>query len=406
MRAILKQTSWLVGAQFLGRIIGLFYTIFLARNLGVSDFGLYSVALAYYSLALSVADFGFNRYLIREVVSDHKNIPQLLLNTAFLRILITSVLFAVFSCVLYIFDADKLRVSLTLLAVLAVLPQSFSITIDAIFVSLQKLQFSALGMISLNLSTAFLGVFLVNTGLGPTGAVAAFALGQLVYLFILGILAKRQEIRIVSEINLATFKKIAIGSLPYGILAVLGLLYFRIDILFLTYIRGNFEAGLYAAAYKFLEAIVFVPSALATALFPTLARLHNTNSKQIAPLYFKSIKLMGFLGLVICVLYLTLLPQIVKTILPNYTASINAIKILSLSIPFIFIHIPGAQVLLSTDKYLKPVLILSIFTLSFNVILNLLFIPQFGLTAAAWVTVASEALSFIVFFKLLRARVL
>lgn len=390
----------------LGKVIGLFYTIFLARSLGVADFGLYSVALAYYSIALSIADFGFNRFLIREVASNRESMEKFLLNTCFLRVLITSVLFAVFAGGLYLMDPDKLRVSLTLLAVLAVVPQSLSLTIDAIFVSMQKLQFSAIAMLFLNLSTALLGVFLVRGGLGPTGAVAAFATGQLFYLLMLLFLGTMKKIPFIAEIKISVFKEIAKGSLPYGILAVLGLLYFRIDILFLTYIKGNFAAGIYGAAYKFLEAVVFIPSALGTALFPVVARLHEVNAKDIRSLYFKSIAIMLVLGVVLLSLYLTVLPPIIRVILPNYIASISAIKILAFAIPFIFIHVPGAQILLATDKYLKPILWLSVITLSFNIVLNLIFIPSFGIYAASWVTVASEALSFLVFFKLLKAKVL
>lgn len=406
MIPIFKQTSWLLGAQLLGRIIGLFYTIFLARNLGVTDFGLYSVALAYYSIVLSIADFGFNRFLIREVATDHKNMHKFLLNTCFLRVLITSVLFAIFAASLYIMDPDKLRVSLTLLAVLVAVPQSLSLTIDAIFISLQKLEFSALAMLFLNISTALWGVFLVSRGLGPTGAVAAFASGQILYLFLLLFLGAVEKIPLISEINISVFKEIAKGSLPYGILAVLGLLYFRIDLLFLTYIKGNYDGGIYAAAYKFLEAIIFIPSALGTALFPVVARLHNVNSEDIKDLYFKSISVMFGAGIILLGFYLTVLPEIIRLILPNYIASISAIKILAFAIPFIFIHVPGAQILLATDKYLKPIIFLSVFTLSFNVVLNLAFIPSFGIFAASWVTVASEALSFLVFFKLLQAKVL
>lgn len=406
MKSILRQASWLLGAQLLGRVVGLFYTIFLARNLGVTDFGLYSVALAYYSIALSVADFGFNRFLIREVAADHKNMAKFLLNTCFLRVLMTSVLFAIFSISLYIMDPDKLRVSLTLLAVLAVVPQSLSLTIDAIFISLQKLEFSAIAMLFLNLSTALVGVFLVSGGLGPTGAVVAFASGQLFYLFLLLLLGTMKKIPLISEVNLSVFKEITKGSLPYGILAVLGLLYFRIDLLFLTYIKGNYDGGLYGAAYKFLEAVIFIPSALGTALFPVVARLHNVNSRDIKGLYFKSISVMFLVGIILLVFYLTILPVIIRLILPSYIASIPAIKILAFAIPFIFIHVPGAQILLATDKYLKPILWLSVLTLSFNVVSNLIFIPSFGILAASWVTVASEALSFLVFFKLLKAKVL
>lgn len=402
MRQILKQTSWLILAQVLTKVIGFFYTIFLAKSLGVSDFGLFTVALAYFSILSSIADFGFNRFLVRELAKDRLKTSELMCNVVMLRLTLTSLLFAVFAIFLYIFDADKMRLSLILLAVLAILPQSIALTFDSIFVATGKLQFSAAALLVSSLLTAVAGLFLVSVGFGAYGAVNASIFGQLVYVLVIVVLLYKISGLHLSNIKLSIIKEAIRESLPYGLLGVLGLLYFRIDVVLLSYIRGNYETGLYSAAYRFLEAIIFIPSAFAIALFPALSKLHDVAPFKLKSLYFKSIKLMLVPAVLIVLGYTTLLPQVIKVFLPNYLSSINAIKILSLAIPFIFIHIPGAQFLLSTDKYLKQVLLLSIFTLSFNVILNLIFIPQYGLLAASWVTVCSEILSFVVFFLLIQ----
>lgn len=405
MKSILKQTSWLFLAQAIGRVIGFFYTIFLARNLGVSEFGLFSVALAYFSLISAIADFGFNRFLIREVSCDHLKVPELLFNIIMMRLTLTSILFALFAVIFYLFDSDKMRISVSLLGMMAVLPQAVAITFDGIFVALQKLQYSSVALLISSLSTAFLGWILVMVGFGTLGAINALIFGQVIFALVLFILLRKTHILHLYPVKFSILKKISLGSLPYGLLGILGLLYFRIDILLLAYIRGSFEAGLYGAAYKFLESIVFVPSALATALFPVLARLHDVGTSKIRPLYFTSIKLMAVMGLIIALGYIVILPIIIRLFLPNYLPSIEAIKILAFSIPFMFVHVPGAQVLISTDKYLKAIILFSLITLSFNIITNLIFIPKFGLMAASWVTVLSEALSFIIFFQFLRMRV-
>ncbi len=401
MRSILKQTTWLILAQVLTKIIGFFYTIFLAKSLGVEDFGLLIVALAYFSIISSIADFGFNRFLIREVTRDKGQTNVLLWNTVMLRLTLTSILFAVFAVFIYFFDADKIRVNLILLATLAILPQTVGMTFDGIFIALKKLQFSSLALFLSTLATALVGLFLVSRGFGPTGAVNALIYGQLTYVIILFSILTLNHGLHFPKIEVYVIKKAIKGSLPYGILGILGLLYFRIDAIILSYIRGSFEAGIYGAAYKFLEAIIFVPSSFAAALFPALAKLHN-NKIEMKQLYFKSIKLMLSLGLFFLLGYIFVLPQIIKIFLPNYLPAIEAIKILSLSIPFIFIATPGVQVLLSTDKYLKSVVFFSIFTLVFNITLNFLFIPKFGFIAASWVTVFSDILSFVIFFLLIK----
>mgnify|MGYP001589180310 FL=1 len=406
MSKILRQSLWLFLAQGISRAIGFFYTIFLARSLGVENFGLYSVALAYFSLVSIISEFGFNRFLIRELSLGRLKLPQLIFNIATLRLLIAALLFVIFGFGLYILDPDKLRVNLALLMILAVFPNSLAQTFDSIFVAFQKLQFSAFAIILSNIFIVFLGVILVVAKFGPTGAAIALILGQFVYVALLFLLLKSNNLELSLKASINTLREIVLGSLPYGILGVLGLLYFKIDTLMLSYLKGNFDTGIYSAAYKFLEALVFVPSSVASALFPVLARLHESRTSEIRPIYIKSTLSLGVLGIIIAVLYIFVLPIIIRQFLPAYLSSIQVIQILAVAIPFMFLHVPGAQVLLSTNRFLKQIIILSIFTLSFNVILNLIFIPKYGYLGASWVTVASEVVSMVAFFGLLQIKVL
>lgn len=406
MRNILKQTSVLFLAQAFVRIIGFFYTIFLARNLGVSDFGLYSLSLAYFSIVSSFSDFGFNRFLVREIARDSGKSWEIIWNVLMLRLTIVSVFFAFFAVGIYLLDPDKIRVSIILLASLAVLPQAIALTFDGIFIALQKLQFSAISAVALSFSTVIFGLFFINHGLGVMGAVNALILGQVIYAATLGFILYKHQGFNLSSVTVILLKKAFLGSLPYGLLGILGLLYFRIDTILLSYIKGSFETGIYGAAYKFLEAVTFIPSAFSMALFPVMARVHTSSPKDIRKLYFKSFQLMLVLGFIVFLGYFLILPEIIKIVLPNYLSSIAAIKILSLSIPFMFIHTPAVVVLLSTDQYLKTVLKLSILTLIFNIGMNLIFVPRFGFIAASWVTVVSEVLSFAIFFYVIKNKIL
>ncbi len=404
-RKIYKNSLYLLCAQTVVKLISFGYTVFLARSLGVENYGLYIAALTYFSLVSSIGDFGINRYLIREVARERSNLQKVLSNVVFLRLTVLSVLYAIFSLVLYNFDPDKMRVALSLLAVMAVLPQSIALTLDAIFVGMENLLFSSIGLLSLSVINTAMGVVLVRGGDGAMGAVTALIFSQIGYVLALLLLLFAKKTDLSGRVNGAVLKEVLAGSLPYGVLGMLGLLYFRIDTLLLSYLKGNFDTGIYGAAYKFLEAIVFVPSALSTALFPVLARLHETDIPKVKKLYFKSLKVLGGLSLLVLAGFILVLPGIIKIFLPNYIQSVGALYILSFTIPFMFLHIPAAVVLLSTDRYLKPVIKLSFLTLSFNVVLNLLLIPGMGYIGASLVTVASELFTFVVFFALLQVKV-
>ncbi len=403
--SILKNSAYLWGGQVFIKLVAFFYNIYLANSLGVSDFGLYSVALSYFSLISPICDFGILRYLVREVAKDRKELTSIMSNVFIIRALFMVVVFIFFSALVYIFDPDKLRASLEILAIFAVVPQALSLTLDGIFIAIQKVSLSAIGSVILNLATTITGFLLISSGLGSHGAVYALIIGQIIYALFLFVLYIKEGFKFRLNFKYENVKPIILGSLPYGILGVLGLIYFKIDTLLLSYMKGSYDTGLYSAAYKFLEALVFIPSSVATASFPVLARLHEEDREQIKQYYFKSLKLLGVISLIIVVLYILFLPTVIKLFLPQFEASIGAILILAWTIPFMFIHIPGTIVLLSTDKYLKPVIYLSIFTVSFNVIANLIFIPEFGFIASSWITVLSEVLSFLVFFVLLQKKV-
>lgn len=403
---IFKQASFLFFSQALTRVIGFFYTIFLANSLGVLDFGLYSVALAYFSIISAVCDFGFNRFLVREIAKEGNRSWEVIWNVLMLRLTIVAVLFALFSAVLYSLDMDKIRVSVVLLASLSVLPQAIALTFDGIFIGLQKLQFSAIASFVLSIVTVFFGVFLMKVGFGVYGPVNALLLGQIIYAVVLGYFIYKHQGFKLSSVTTYIIKKALWGSLPYGILAIMGLMYFKIDTVLLSYIRGNFETGIYSAGYKFLEALVFIPNALTFALFPAFAKLHEENSVKIKPLFLKSTAVMFLVGCLITVLYFLTLPLVIGIFLPKFRSSIDVIKILSLSIPFMFIHIPASAVLTSSDKYLKQVILLSLIPLVFNILLNLIFIPQHGFLAASWITVASDVLSALVILICIKKLVL
>lgn len=380
--------------------------------LGVESFGLYTVALSYYSLVSTLAEFGINRYLIREIAINQQKTPLLLTSVTMLRLTLATLAFSVFAIITAYLDPDNIRKAVTILAVSTILPQSIAFTLDSVFIGLQKFLWSAFGFVVLNIATTILGLFFIYNGTHVLGAVSALVLGQVVYVVFLALLPLRHGINFLKSseqqekaMSLKLIKEITKDSLPYGLLGILGLIYFKIDSLLLSYLKPAFEVGIYGAAYRFLEAIVVVPSVVATAMFPVLAKLHTENIHEIKKLYLKSLVTLFITSSVALVLYVSVLPILITNLLPQYQPAVKALSILSLAIPFMFIHVPGAIVLLSTNKYLKDVIMISLFTVSFNIVANLLLIPKYGYMGASVVTVLSEILTFIIFFTFLQLRV-
>lgn len=398
MKNILKSSSYLIFAQGLTKVVSFFYTIFLAGSLGVENFGLYVVAMSYFSLVASLTDFGMSQYFIRETSVDASLTDKLLSHIIMLRSSSVSIIFLLFALFFSAIDSNASRVSLVLVAILAALPQAIALSLDSVFVARQKLSFSSLGLLCLSAATTISGLILVGNSFGPLAAVVAVLLGEIIYMTVNLSLVKKLSVRFVWQLSLPEIKKILLGALPYGFLGILGLLYFKVDTLILNYMRGAYDTGIYGAAYKFLEAIVFVPSAISAALFPILSNLSKNSPEQIFKLYTKATFTLLGMSLLVMAAYLIVLPVVINFFLPQYKASIQVIKILSITIPFLFMISPQALVFLSNKRFLGHLIVISVFNLALNIFLNVMLIPQYSYFGSAVVTVISDIVSFLIFF--------
>ena len=260
LKAVLRNSSYLLLAQVFTKILSFFYAFYLAKQLGVVEFGNYSVALSYFSVLSSVVDLGISRFMIREVSKDHSRFIALFINSLVIRIVFAIGLVFAFGLILFITDPDKTRTYLSLIAAFTVIPQVVGLTLDAALIVKNRFKYSAGGILILNLSTILLGIWLVNKGVGAVGALIAIVTGHV--LFMLGnlfflLLSTKDLHDLFSHIRRDTLKVILKGSLLYGVMSMLGLIYFKVDTLLLSYLKGNYDAGVYSAAYRFLEGIYF-----------------------------------------------------------------------------------------------------------------------------------------------------
>jgi O-antigen/teichoic acid export membrane protein len=404
LKVILKNSSYLLLAQILTKFLSFFYTFFLARQLGVIEFGNYSVALSYFSVLSAVVDLGVSRFMIREVSKDSTKFLSLFINSLVIRLVFSVGLVFIFGLVLFWTDPNQGRMVLSLIAAFTIIPQSIGLTFDAALIVKNKFKFSAFGILILNLSTILLGIWLTLKGVGALGALIAVVGGHVLYMIglIFFLLISTNDLKnLFGHVQKSTMKNIVKGSLLYGVMSMLGLIYFKVDTLLLAYLKGSYDAGVYSAAYRFLEGIIFIPAAFETSFFPVMSRM-NSNRSFNFKLYLQSIGLLTLLSIPFVWSFWYLVPWLITHYLQSdYGGSISVVSILALAVPFIFILAAQGAVLLSSEKYLRVLLAVSLFNLLGNVIGNLIFIPTYGVYAAAWMTVFSQFLAFVIYFSII-----
>lgn len=403
---IFKNSSYLLLSQFLVKIFAFGYAIFLAGNIGPTDFGIYSAALSIFGLMSLFSDLGINRVLTRDIARDESELPKLFSTALFLRTFSAAAAFLILTVFFFITDPSNLRFKLTTIALLSLVPQSIALSIDAILIAVRRVSYSALGFFLFNMFSFIIGSCLIFLGYGVFGAIIAFLYGQLFYaVFLIYLLSKTSKLDF-RPFDFKTAKELLIKSWPYGILAAIGFASFRIDTVFLSFMRGGEETGIYSLAYRFLEAATIIPVAFGTVLYPVFSE-HGADIEKTKKLLNNSLIFGVIAGVGVLIGMVLMAPWFLNILLPeSFSGSASALIILSLAIPFIFMHIPMGQLLMSKEGLLKKVLFLYLFIFLTNLSLILMIIPKYGYIGAAWVTVFIEALTFLTFIIYIKRSIL
>jgi O-antigen/teichoic acid export membrane protein len=196
--------------------------------------------------------------------------------------------------------------------------------------------------------------------------------------------------------NVVILKK----SFPYALLILLMMLYTRVDAMMIErlHVHGNKQVGIYAQAFRMLEASLMFIMLFTGLLFPLFSRILKDKT-SIIPLLDTSSKLVvaftTLMGFTCCLFAYFILDTIyihdILFVVPTF-------QLLMLSlIPTAFIFVYGT--LMTANGDLKRLNILSFIGLVLNVLLNFILIPKHGAFGAAIATFMTQLLIAIFYFS-------
>jgi O-antigen/teichoic acid export membrane protein len=179
-------------------------------------------------------------------------------------------------------------------------------------------------------------------------------------------------------------------GLPFALTFVLTIIYFRIDQPLIDVFRGLREAGLYAAAYKPIESLLFIPITFLSIVFPVLSVYYRERRAELLDAvnrFYKALLLMGWpAALGIFVLAHPLTPLLLGS---KFLDSEPALRILALALGIAFVNNAFIGALNASDRQTSFSWAAG-WSVAVNVALNLTLIPLFGYIGASWATVATE----------------
>lgn len=383
-------------SQVIARGIGFFYFIFLARVLGVENFGVYAFVLAFVNNFVPVADFGLERLVLRDISRTPNDARSYLKKLFPLRLTLALLSYIAAALLGVILGQPTLQIFYFLVFGLFLFPNSLIYLLISFQNAKEKMQYMAIVNIVVIALTAFLGVGFVFCKLNFIWILTAFFWGNLAVLFFFLSVSKKMGLKVGWEVDLSFYKKIISQSWVFAVIIIISVFYLRLSIIILGLLKGPYFTGLYSSVYKFIEAGLVFPQALTLALFPISSRLFIDDRKKLRSIYFKGLFVLLCFSLIPALILILFSKDIIKLAYGiSYLPASGAFSILGIALVLFFINSLAGNIIQSSPK-VKKFLPWSVLNLVTALILFLVLIPKYSIIGAAWGVVGGEIAGLII----------
>jgi len=390
IQRIAKNTAALFAAQFVGTILSLVLTIYIARSLGDVIFGKYSFALAFTAIFAVFSDLGYNTLLIRDVARDKSQAGKYLNNVISMRALLSLVIFALIVIAINLMGYPADTKNVVYLFGIYTLIGSFSAVFKVTFRAFEKMEYEAGITTLVNIIKVSSGLLVLFLGYGLIELALVFLFSGIFDVLFSFLVCERRFVKPKMELDFDFWKSTIKIALPLSMLSIFGLIYGRIDTIMLSMMEGDAVVGWYNAAYGLVLAFKPIPQLFMNALFPLMASYHVSSKDSLKMIYEKSFKYLFILGLPLAVGITLLADRFILLFYgEQFYPSIIALQILAWDVLLIFLYWSLAFTLVSIDKQ-KQMIVIAGCTALINIILNLILIPPFSYIGAAIATIVAE----------------
>ena len=177
-----------------------------------------------------------------------------------------------------------------------------------------------------------------------------------------------------------------------GLTSVFAVILFRVDMTMLAAFEPKDVVGDYGAAYRLLEATLFVSWSVSSAVYPVFSRLTPTSTPPVGFIFERGVKLGTALTLPLAAGALVLADPLIETLYgEEYERAATALRLLAPAIALYPLCYVAGSLLVSQHRQRVMLGVYAVVAAE-NVLANLVLIPWLSLNGAALGTSISTAL--------------
>lgn len=396
---VINNASWIIGTQIVKALLGVVISMFTARYLGPSNYGLINYAASIVAFAAPIMYLGLNNIIVQEIVTAPQKEGETV-GTAICMSLLSSI-FCIVGIAAFVSIANPgERTTLITCLLYSVLLPFQSIDLIAYWFQAKLLsKYSSMVSLCAYALVSCYKVFLLVTGKG----VYWFALSNAIdYCIIAGALlfiyCKLETKRL--HFSLDTAKRL-LGRGKYYIVSNLMLvIYGQTDRIMLKLIAGNAETGYYSAAAYCAGVASFVFAAMIDSMRPVIYKHKAENETAYERDIIRLYGIITYLAAAYSIAMSLFAPLVIRILYGNdYTAAVPVLRVIVWYCTASYLG--GARdIWILAENRQKHLLLINALGAIINVILNVFLIHAWQAVGAAVASVITQYAINIVFTSL------
>ena len=404
-KKILSNTIFLLFERVFGLLLNLIVSIYVARYLAPEKYGILNYTLSLVILIIPLSKIAYDTIIVRELVNQ-KSSQNTIMGSAFvLRTLGGLFCWFIILIINNLWINEKTEYYALFIMSLMTFSQGFYV-IDFYFQSQINSRFIVYSKSIAILSAAIWSLSMIFVEAELIYFAIAYLIQEVILVSGLIFFFQRQTGQFFQwNFNRQIAKQQFRSSLPLIFSLVVIGINLKIDQVLIEIFLDHESVGKYAAAARISEAWYFVPAALLSSYFPEIVKqIKNHNLVRGKIINLCTLLFYTAFGVA---LFTTLAADFLVSLIfgKAYIAGASVLKIHIWAGVFIFIGIPISKVLIAKKLEIYHVYGKSLAAL-LNIILNIIFIPAYGIQGAAWSTLISYAIgSFFSFALFSQSRV-
>lgn len=400
-KKVLRYSGYLLLSRLLSRLASVIFFIYAASRLGPELFGILSFALVTVELLSAIGDLGLTRYGARELVRYRDRLPVLAGEILSIQVISSVALSALFLAVILAWHPEYPKMQLLLLGLVAILLSGFVNTAETIFLAGEKFLFSALLTLLGRLLYVASGFVIIAT----SGSVVLVMWGFLLAVTIEALLRLTIVVRKLTSFSFAfsirQLRDMLVATLPFAVAAVANIVFLRISVVVLEFMKGDIAVGVYNVAFTFFSPFVWVPMLISRAAFPGLTATYADDPQKARADVAQWYRFMALSGIPVAIAVSFLAVPALAYFPAGYEGSDIVLQILIWTFPLLLFTSMGFNVLQIIDRERFAAGALASGAL-LNLLLCVILVPLFGIYGAALAMLAATAVPGLYIYLVIR----